>query len=356
VSIFKKSRHGKRNDDKAEPAESELPDSHQIAKDFHLPNKASDDNKLESNRLPEFDIDLRLDHDLSDHHETSRHARARENEFDFDLSLPGNEELSSIETQVLQVNPLKSFSQQLDINFRKFGEAGYIRPDDADTELANCFRKLKRPVLNNVLGRGATVLDNANLIMITSSLPGEGKSFTAINMAMSIAMERDQRVLLIDADISKPSHHEIFGVQSTTGLTDILTGRVEDVSKAIYKTNFPTLSLMFAGSRTPNTTELFASKAMANFTRELSDRYEDRVIIFDSAPLLLATEASVLASHMGQVILVIEAERTRRETVRHSLDVLNNRIVLLLLNKMRGKSDMGSYGTYGAYGTYGTQE
>ncbi len=149
----------KSNDDKAEPARSELPDGQQIAKDLRLLNKTSDDNKPESNRLPEIDIDIRLDHDLSDYPETSRdaRARARENEIDFDLSLPGNEELSSIETQALPVNPLKSFSQQLDINFRKFGEAGYIRPDDVGTELSNCFRRLKRPVLNNVLGRGLSI-------------------------------------------------------------------------------------------------------------------------------------------------------------------------------------------------------
>jgi Mrp family chromosome partitioning ATPase len=129
-------------------------------------------------------------------------------------------------------------------------------------------------------------------------------------MAMSIAMERDKRVLLIDADVNKPSHHKYFGQEMKQGLTDLLLERVDDMSKVIYKTDIPSLSLMFAGKRATHATELFASKAMENFVNELSARYDDRIIIFDSAPLLLPTEAGVLASHMGQIILVVEAEHT----------------------------------------------
>jgi protein-tyrosine kinase len=335
---------------------AELSDGLQVAKDHTLTKVVSDDNPPAQDELtppldelPEFDIDIRLDHDLSDYAEASRYARSREAELDFDLGEPGSEELSFIETQVMSINPTKSFSQQLDINLREFGRAGYITPDESNSELSHTFRQLKRPLLNNVLGRGATVLDNANLVMVTSSFAGEGKTFSAINLAISIAMERDQQVLLIDADVNKPSHHKIFGAESATGLTDLLTGRVEDVSKVMYKTNIPSLSLMFAGSRTPHATELFASKAMETFVSEISNRYKDRVIIFDSAPLLLPTEAGVLASHMGQVILVVEAEKTRNESVRQSVDTLTNRIVLLLLNKMREKSNQSAYGHYGSY-------
>jgi len=211
---------------------------------------------------------------------------------------------------------------------------------------------IKRPVLNNVRGKGATVLDNANLVMITSSFSEEGKSFSAINLALSIAMEKNKRVLLIDADVNKPSHHKIFDLEMKYGLTDLLSGKVEDMSRVLLKTNIPSLSLMFAGTLTSHATELLASEAMDQFVREISQRYPDRVIIFDSPPLLLTTESSVLAQHMGQVIMVVEAEKTLRYQLKKSLSLLNNEIVLLMLNKMREKNDAGNYGYYG-YGHQG---
>ena len=162
-----------------------------------------------------------------------------------------------------------------------------------------------------------------------------------------MAMERDKKILLIDADISKPSHHEIFGIKPEFGLTDYLTGKVKDVSRVINKTSIPSLSLMFAGGRIQHSTELFASKAMTDFLQELSERYDDRVIIFDSAPLLLPTEAQVLASLMGQVIVVVEAESTKKSIVNKALESLSNRIVMVMLNKAREKSDLNTYGYYG---------
>jgi protein-tyrosine kinase len=188
--------------------------------------------------------------------------------------------------------------------------------------------------------------------MVTSSFKGEGKSYSAVNLAMSIAMEKNLRVLLIDADVNKPSHHNIFGVSPDFGMTDFLSGKVKDMSRIMYSTNIPSLSLMFAGSLTTHATELLASEAMEQFVQDLSERYPDRIIIFDSPPLLMTTEASVLASHMGQIILVVEAERTLRNDVKKSLNMLSNEIVLLLLNKVREKDDGASYGYYG-YGHQG---
>ena len=295
---------------------------------------------------PAFDVDIPLDGDLSAYQEQSKHALHEEDGLDFDLTKPGGKELSFIESQVLSIDPTKSFSRQLDVNLRKLALEGYITPDNVSTTLAHNFRRLKRPILNNIMGKGATVVDNANLIMFTSSYPGEGKTFSAINMAMSIAMERDKQVLLIDGDVTKPSHHHIFGAEMKYGLTDLLLDEVADVSDIIYKTNIPSLSLMFSGSETPHSTELFASEAMEAFVTELSQRYADRVIIIDAAPLLLPTEASVLASQMGQIVLVVEAGETRRDDVKQSVSMLNNRILLLLLNKVRDAGDQVGYGYY----------
>jgi protein-tyrosine kinase len=319
-------------------------DGLKAAQDYSQLNTPRNGKDTDESALPEYDIDIRLDEDLTDFAEQSKQARHKDAELDFDLTVSGSQDLSFIETQVININTSRSFSHQTDVDLKKVADEGFITPDSVNTVLANTFRQIKRPLLNNIMGKGATVLGNANMIMFTSSLAGEGKTFSAINMAMSIALEKDKRVLLIDADVNKPSHHHIFGVKMQQGLTDMLMGRVDDLSKVIYKTNVPSLSLMFSGSRNPHATELFASKAMENFVAELSDRYEDRVIIFDSAPLLLPTEASVLASHMGQVVLVIEAEKTSLESVNKSIDSLSNSIVLMLLNKMRENGAQGAYG------------
>jgi len=271
----------------------------------------------------------------------------KEIDLDIDLTGPFGAEDEFFESKLLDINPLRPFSRHVDINLGRLSRKGYISPDQPNSMLSTTFRRIKRPLLNNVMGKGATVIDNANLIMISSSLSGEGKTFTAINLALSMAMEKDKKILLVDADVSKPSHHEILGIEAENGFIDFLTGKVNDVSNIIYKTNIPSLSLMFAGSKTPHAIEIFASEAMGSFLVELSNRYSDRVIIFDSAPLLLPTEASVLAPHIGQVVVVVEAEITDRKLVKQAVDMLDNRIVLLVLNKVRQESDFGSYGYYG---------
>jgi receptor protein-tyrosine kinase len=287
-------------------------------------------------------LDVSLEVDLTDFLKSWNNSGHME--IDIDLASPSLESSTSIDEQIMSINPLKLFSQQADVDLNRLRDKGFITPDSTNSLLFKTFRILKRPLLNNVMGKGATVIDNANMIMLTSSVSGEGKTFSAINLAMSIAMEKDKRVLLIDADVNKPSHHEIFGVETEYGLTDLLKGNVDDISKIIYKTNINSLSLMFAGSRTDYATELFASNAMESFVTDLSSRYEDRIIIFDSAPQLLTTEAGVLASHMGQVVVVVEAEETPKNLVNDSLDMLTNKIVLLLLNKVREKNDLGNYG------------
>ncbi len=271
---------------------------------------------------------------------------------DFDLSSDDEDITGIYGENILSIDTVKPFSHPVDLDLNNLKRQGFITPDNANTALSNSFRMIKRPILNNVRGKGATVLDNANLIMVTSSLSEEGKSFTAMNLALSIAMEKNRRVLLIDADINKPSHHKTFGLEMEYGLTDLLSGKVNDMSRVLLKTNIPSLSLMFAGTLTSHATELLASEAMEQFVKEISTRYPDRVVIFDSPPLLLTTESSVLAQHMGQVIMVIEAEKTLRHQVKKSLSLLHNEIVLLMLNKMREKNEDSNYGYYG-YGHQG---
>lgn len=290
-------------------------------------------------------INIPLNQELSENHGVVNLSRYKEDDLDFDFANLFDEE-NYPESDVLSINPLRSFSRQAEIDLDALARKGFVTPHTVNTLLGNSFRMIKRPLLNNIRGKGATATSDANLIMVTSSVESEGKSFSAINLAISMAMEKDKHVLLIDADVNNPSHHEIFDIQSDYGLIDLLQGKVKDMSKVLHKTNIPSLTLMSAGNKTSHATELLASQAMEKFVTEISNFYKDRVIIFDSPPLLLPTEASVLASYMGQVIVVVEAESTKKQLVEKSLDMLSNKIVLLLLNKAREKSLIGNYGHY----------
>jgi receptor protein-tyrosine kinase len=196
-------------------------------------------------------------------------------------------------------------------------------------------------------GTGGTKVANGNLVMVTSALPGEGKTFTALNLAMSVAMELDTTVLLVDGDVAHPDFPNLLGVPSTPGLLDVLTRDGVDVGDALVRTSIENLAVLPAGMRHRRATELLASEQMAILLRELASRYTDRMIIFDSPPLLATTEARVLATHMGQIVMVVAADRTRQHAVNLALAAIEDcEHVMMVLNKAR-KTDVGTY--YGYY-------
>jgi exopolysaccharide/PEP-CTERM locus tyrosine autokinase len=239
-------------------------------------------------------------------------------------------------------------AKQVEVDLVRLAAMGYLTPSANRTRLADEFRVLKRPLLNNVLGKSVAPSERANLIMITSSLPGEGKTFTSINLAISISMELDCRVLLIDADVARPALLDRLALPPTPGLLDLLTNPALSMSDVLLKTNIERLSIMPAGAPNPHATELLASESMSSLLEELSTRYSDRVIVFDGPPLLASTESRVLATRMGQVVVVVEAEKTSQHSVAESMAALEAcPIVLPVLNKT-SVSQVGSY--YGSYG------
>ena len=239
------------------------------------------------------------------------------------------------------------------VNFRSIDLArlqanGFITPGSPESKLLHEFRVIKRPLIQNAKGEGAAPVANGNLIMVTSSLPGEGKSFVSLNLAMSIAMEVDSRVLLVDADVLRPTIPKLLGLPPARGLMDVLTDPDLTVGDVLLKTNVDRLSLMLAGTPRRDSSELLASEAMRRLVRELAERYPDRIVVFDSPPLLATTEPRVLASNMGQVVVVVEAERTTHGTLESALATVENcPVVLTMLNKAP-ESESGSY--YGYYG------
>ena len=242
-------------------------------------------------------------------------------------------------------------SRHINIDFAILRARGLLTSDDERSSLAEEYRMIKRPLLANAFG--ANPVKSGNLIMVTSSLPGEGKTFTTINLAISIAMELDRTVLLVDADVAKPRMPEYLGFRSEHGLLDILRQGTRDLSNVILRTNIENLSILPAGRTYARATELLASEAMDRLIAELANRYPDRLVIFDSPPLLATSEASVLASHMGQIVMVAEADKTPKNALREALSRLEGAcdVIGMVLNKS-ASHNAGGYGYYG-YGGYG---
>lgn len=238
-------------------------------------------------------------------------------------------------------------SKRVQIDLAALAAAGYLTPDTPRARIADEFRVIKRPLLTNVQGRSAAAPERANLIMVTSSLPGEGKTFISLNLAISLAMELDTTVLLVDADVSRPSVLRRLGLPASPGLLDLLTSSSLGVADTILRTNIDKLSILPAGSPQGRATELLASEGMSRLLDDLAKRYADRILVFDAPPLLPSTESRVLATRMGQVVLVIEAEHTPIKTVTQALAAIEAcPVVLPLLNKI-SRSEVGSY--YGYY-------
>ncbi|MDJ0941251.1 MAG: XrtA-associated tyrosine autokinase [Woeseiaceae bacterium] len=230
---------------------------------------------------------------------------------------------------------------------------GYLAPKDQERDLADQYRLIKRPLLDNASGRGDFQADDANLIMVTSALPGDGKTFTGINLALSMALEKDTSVLLVDADVAKPHVSELFDVPDQPGLIDLLTDETIDTSRFVMRTDVPGLSLLPAGSADEHATELLASRRMEIVIEELSRKYPDRIVIFDSPPLLVTSEARVLAASVGQIAMVVRAGVTQQEAVLEALDSLDQtKAINLILNESSASILADGFSAYGGYGVH----
>jgi protein-tyrosine kinase len=236
------------------------------------------------------------------------------------------------------------------IGLDKLRQQNLITPDEERTPISENFRRIKRHILGNVgnpnSGRAT------NLVMITSALPAEGKTFCAVNLAISIAMEMDRTVLLVDADVAKPSVAAALGIQADAerGLMDILRDPRIDLASVLCKTDIGKLSVLPAGTRHTRATEMLASERMRVLLEEMAERYHDRIIIFDSPPLLAASEASVLASRIGQILVVVEAGKTTETTLKDALGRIESSIVLGVLLNKGAAPGAGAYGYGYGYG------
>lgn len=253
-------------------------------------------------------------------------------------------------TDARSATPSKPSSKTVQIDLTALAAAGFVTPNAPRSATTDQFRVIKRPLLDNATGKGASLAVNGNLIMVTSALPEEGKSFTAINLAMSMAMELNHTVMLVDADVARPSIMRKLGLQPAPGLLDLLLDEEVGLADVLLRTNIENLTLLPTGLPHPRATELLASDAMATLLEDMAKRYSDRIIIFDSPPLLITTEARVLASHMGQVVIVVQAEKTLQSEVQQALATIEAcPIRLMVLNQARSRG-LGAYGYGHGYG------
>jgi receptor protein-tyrosine kinase len=238
-------------------------------------------------------------------------------------------------------------SREVRVDLDRLNASGYLVPGQSRTALAEQMRIVKRPLLANARGEGAEPVARANLIQVVSAVPGEGKTFVAMNLAMSIAMEVDHSVLLVDADVLRPSVLKRFGLEeSAPGLLDVLSDPAIDLADVMLRTNVPKLSILPAGTANLTSTELLASSAMERLLDELAAKYTDRIIVFDAPPLIPTTESRVLASRVGQVVMVVEADATSRVQAAQAYAALEEcPVVLSVLNKSRQRSSE-AYGYY----------
>jgi len=236
----------------------------------------------------------------------------------------------------------------VEIDFDRLGRLGYVLPDgDANARLVKQFQAIKRPLIQKAFRAGQAEARNNNSVVVTSAKPGEGKSFVAINLAMSIASERDLKVMLLDGDLYNQGLPDMLGIKVGMGLTDLLLDDHLDVSKVLLATNVPNLAFLPAGREHPKCTELLSSQRMIQLMGEMTARYTNRIIVVNAPPILATTEAVALASHAGQVVMVVEQDRTGWRYVERSLALLSNGPDIgFVLNKVRPLRDENFGDTY----------
>lgn len=226
-------------------------------------------------------------------------------------------------------------------------DQGFVMPDAAITALAEEFRIVKRTLLLNAIG--PTALPNGRRILICSAQANEGKTFCAVNLALSMANERDIEVLLIDGDFAKPTVLSTLGIDGPVGLMDALADTDIDVETLVIKTDVGNLSVLPSGKYTNEATELIAADRTRLIIERLSSK-PNRIILFDSPPALAASPASVLAYHVGQVLLVVRADKTAEAELRDAVLLLGGcEEIQLLLNGARFAPNARRFGSYYGY-------
>ena len=264
-------------------------------------------------------------------------------------ALPGAEQAAP----VMAAAPPRPFSgARHPIDRERLRAQGFIVPGDPVSALFEELRLSKRPLLLAAAqAREAGAGLRAQRILVASAHPGEGKTFAAVNLALAIAAEKDNEVLLVDADFAKPSVLSTLGLPGGPGLMDALADPAARIEDCVIGTDVPGLYVLPAGQSTYSDTEFLASARTAQVLDRLSAGTPNRLIIFDSSPALAASPAAELAAHVGQALVVVRAERTGEAALADALTLLSGCADRKLLLNGAAFSPTGrSFGAYYGYG------
>lgn len=231
--------------------------------------------------------------------------------------------------------------------------AGLLPPESQEHELADQYRVIKRPLIQHAFERHSQA-SNAGppqLIMMASALPGDGKTFTCINLSLSMSLEKDYSVLLVDADVAKPHISRVFGVENEPGLLDVVTDPSLPIESVILPTDVPRLQIIPAGRRSETATELLASRRHREIVNRLAELNPRGLVLFDSPPILLTSEARTLAGLVGQIVVVVRAGVTPQQALKDTIAILGpDRHISLVLNQAEIGGPMSYYYGGSRYG------
>lgn len=215
---------------------------------------------------------------------------------------------------------------------------------DSDSPVSEDYRKLKSMIIKiTKMGK------SQNALMVTSAVGGEGKTVTALNLAISLAQEYDHTVLLVDADLRRPSVHDYLGISPGPGLTECLTNGA-DIGGALIRTDLGNLTVLPAGKRVSNPSELVSSARMREVAMELKHRYANRYIIFDTPPVLLYSEALTIGSMVDGVLMVIGEGKVSQDSLREAFNMLSETKMLgAVYNNASMEALHGYYRRYKSY-------
>ena len=275
-----------------------------------------------------------------------------------DKMLTGSAESNATKASVAEI-PSEAISQvqtaaadrlMVDIDTQRLSKLNFVANAQERTQISEEYRVVKRKLINNAFGALSSTLRNSNLILVTSTRPGEGKTFTSVNLALSIALEQDKTVLLVDADVLRPNVSRTLGINVPLGLTDYLSSDKVDVTDIMYSTSVERLKLIAAGKPHHLSTELLASDKMAGLAQQFASRYPDRIVIFDAPPLLGVNETSVLAAMCGQAVVVVEENKTNLNELEKAISLLPADLAVgFVINKATHNADKGYGYGYGYY-------
>lgn len=240
--------------------------------------------------------------------------------------------------------------KHVELNLVRLHKEGFLTPQNQRSLIAEEYRIIKRPLLRAAFDHANDPANLNHVVMVTSARPDEGKTFTAVNLAMSVATERDLFVLLIDCDIRRMGLSKKLGLADRKGLMDVLMDPGLTVADVLLRTNIPNLAIIPSGQPVEAATEVFASAKMSVLVDDIATRYQDRFIIFDAPPVLASSEPGVLAVHVGQTVMVVHANETSKRAIAQSIPLVNGcpnvHFVLNRVTLAAGPDRFGYYGTY----------